>query len=75
MPLPERDRNRIEALLTLALAHPIRLRILEIFTRDPSQPLSLSTFFPDLVREFDDLTPGQVRYHLARLQDAELLPA
>jgi len=74
MPLYRRDRNRIHTDLAHALAHPIRLRMLELFTRDPARPLTASTFFPDLDGEFDDLTLPQVNYHLARLQDAELLP-
>lgn len=69
------DRNRIHADVVHALAHPVRLRILELFTCAPTRPLAVSTFFPTLAREFDDLTPGRVRYHLVRLQDAELLPA
>lgn len=75
MPLDGRDRNRISTSVTQALAHPIRLRILELSTRDPTRPLAASTFFPDLTGEFDELTLSQVGYHLARLQDAELLPA
>jgi DNA-binding transcriptional ArsR family regulator len=75
MPLFGRDRNRISNSVTQALAHPIRLRILDLSTRDPTRPLTASTFFPDLAGEFDGLSLSQVRYHLDRLQDAELLPA
>lgn len=75
MPLYGRDRNRIPVTVTQALAHPIRLRILDLFTRDPTRPLTASTIFPDLAGEFEGLTLSQVRYHLDRLHDAELLPA
>ncbi|MGN6254106.1 MAG: helix-turn-helix domain-containing protein [Solirubrobacterales bacterium] len=69
------DRHHFHADVAQALAHPIRLRILDLFTCDPIRPLTASTFFRDLSSEFDDITLSQIRYHLVRLQDAELLPA
>jgi DNA-binding transcriptional ArsR family regulator len=75
MPLNGRDSNRISASVAQALAHPIRVRILALSVCDPTQPLTASTFFPALAEEFAGLTLGQVRYHLTRLLDAELLRA
>lgn len=66
--------NRIHANVAHALAHPIRTRILDLSTRDPTRPLTASTFFPDLAGEFDGLTLSQVSYHLSRLREADLLP-
>lgn len=75
MPLHGRDRNRIPASVSQALAHPIRSRILELHTRDPTRPLTASAFFPDLSEEFTDVSLSQVNYHLTQLQKVELLPA
>lgn len=75
MPLYGRDRNRISAEIVKALAHPVRFRILELHTRDPTRPLTASTYFPDLAGEFKDLTLKKVHYHLTQLQKVELLPA
>lgn len=74
MPLYGRDRNRIPTSVIQALASPVRLRILELYARDPSRPLTASTFFPDLAGEFKDLTLKKVHYHLPQLQTVELLP-
>jgi hypothetical protein len=75
MPLYGRDRNRISTEVVKALAHPVRFQILQLHTGDPSRPLTASTFFPELVGEFKDLTLKKVHYHLTQLQKVELLPA
>lgn len=75
MPLYGRNRNRIPTSVIQALASPIRLRILELHIRDPTQPLRASTFLPDLAREFAGVSLRQVNYHLTQLQKVELLPA
>ncbi|MGN6217296.1 MAG: hypothetical protein ACTHN7_10145 [Solirubrobacterales bacterium] len=48
---------------------------MELHTRDPTRPLTASTFFPDLSGEFKGLTLKKVHYHLTQLQKAKLLPA
>lgn len=78
MPRPGRDRNRIEADQTQALSHPVRLGILGLFTRDTDRSLAADALLKDLTAEdpdtFGDFNEGQILYHRARLQDAELLP-
>jgi DNA-binding transcriptional ArsR family regulator len=62
--------------LIRVLDHPLRLRILELATkpeRAKNTP-SASTLQEALAPEFDGLEIRQVAYHLARLQDAGLLP-
>jgi DNA-binding transcriptional ArsR family regulator len=74
MPLHGRDRNRISNTVARALAHPIRLRILELHTRDPARPLIASVLFPDVAEKLDNISLSQVNYHLRQLQKAGLLP-
>lgn len=79
MELFGRDRNRIEADQTKATQHPIRLRIVELFTRNPLRPLECEALAADLLTEFPDLTakeakPALIAYHVAVLKDARLLP-
>lgn len=62
-----------EALLR-ELKHPIRIRILEISAREPTKVLSAAALRKRLAGDFKGLQTGQVAYHLARLQDAELVP-
>lgn len=73
-----RDRGRIEPDQTQALSHPVRLRILELFTRDTGRSLAAVDLRAALVSEdaatFEKYGVGQVLYHRARLQAAELLP-
>lgn len=71
-----RDRGRIEPDQQRTLAHPIRFRIWSHFTEEPDRPLTALAFHGDLIKEemFQDLTVSQVSYHLARLQDAGLIP-
>jgi Fe2+ or Zn2+ uptake regulation protein len=75
MPLFGRDRGRIEADRTQALAHPMRLRILELFTRNTDRPLAADSLAADLIADFPTVRIRQVAYHLAVLQDAKLIPA
>jgi hypothetical protein len=80
MALWGRDRNRIEGDQTQATDHPIRLKIVELFTRDPLRPLECDVLAADLLTEFPDLKakdakPALIAYHVAVLKDAQLLPA
>jgi hypothetical protein len=79
MSLYGRNRRRIEADQTQALTHPVRVGILTLFTRDTSRSLAADDLLEDLTAEdpdsFGGFSEGQVLYHRARLQDAELLPA
>jgi hypothetical protein len=76
MRLFRRDPFGLEATQTRALSHPCRLRILEMHKRMKSRPLSVETLTAVLAqtREYRDVTAATVHYHLARLQDAQLLP-
>jgi hypothetical protein len=76
MALHGRDRGRIEVEQQRTLEHPIRFRIWSLFTEDPARSPTAIALHGDLVEEgkFRDLTVSQVSYHLARLQDAELVP-
>ena len=60
---------------TQALSHPTRLRILELFTRDTDRSLAAEPLTADLASDYPDVKVRQVAYHVAVLQDAELLPA
>lgn len=75
MPRCRRRRDRL-AQITHALNHPLRLRILEMHKRVKSQPLTVETMLAVLAetREYGHVKAAEVRYHHARLQDAELLP-
>lgn len=56
---------------TRELLHPIRLRIWELYQRDPSRSLAP----PDLLRDLPDCveaTLGQVKYHRDRMEHAGL---
>jgi hypothetical protein len=69
------NRGRIEPDQTQALAHPTRLRIWELFTRNTDRPLAAESMAADLAADFPDVKIRQVAYHLAVLQDAQLIPA
>lgn len=75
MPLFGRDRGRIEVDRTRALAHPMRRRILELFTRNTDRPLAAESFAADLAADFPKVKVGQIAYHVAVLKDAQLIPA
>ncbi|HST68118.1 MAG TPA: hypothetical protein VLI94_00490 [Solirubrobacterales bacterium] len=76
MPLFGRDRRGIETDQKRALAHPVRLHIWFLFTRDTDRPLTAAALHADLAKErkFGAVTVSQVNYHVARLKDAQLLP-
>lgn len=79
MALYGRDRRRIEADQTQATQHPIRVRIVELFTRNRLRPMEAAVLSADLLTEFPDLKaneakPAQIAYHVAVLRDAQLLP-
>lgn len=67
-------KNRGRETVLRALDHPIRIRICELSLREPSRVLTASDLKETLAREFKDLEVRQVAYHLAQLQDADLLP-
>lgn len=73
-----RNRGRIEPDLTDAFAHPARVAILALFTRDTSRSLAAVDLRDALVADdaaaFEKYNVGQVLYHRARLQAAHLLP-
>jgi len=75
MPRRRRRHDRL-AQITHALNHPLRLRILEMHRRVKSQALTVETMLAVLseTREYGHVKAAEVRYHHARLQDAELLP-
>lgn len=74
-----RDGNRIKGDLAHALEHPVRIGILSLFTQDRNRSLTAADLLADLMAEdpgtFGKFHVGQVAYHRARLQDAELLPS
>ncbi|HEX5983239.1 MAG TPA: hypothetical protein VFY69_03440 [Solirubrobacterales bacterium] len=79
MPLFEGDRSRITADQTQATEHPVRLKIMELFTRNTLRPLECDVLAADLLTEFPDLKakdvkPAMIAYHVAVLKDAALLP-
>lgn len=71
------DRERLRITQTHALNHPLRLRILEMHKRVRNRPLSLETLMAVLAEtpEYGHVTAAEVKYHLACLQDAKLIPA
>lgn len=78
MPPSGRNPGRIEPDQVQALSHPVRLGILTLFTRNKSRSLAAADLLEYLVAEdpdtFSEFKAGQVHYHRARLQDAQLLP-
>lgn len=60
---------------TQALSHPIRLRILELFTRDPNRSLTTATLATVLVADLPGIEVRRVAYHLAVLKNAQLIRA
>lgn len=67
-----KDHKRILRDQIGELTHPIRLRILELAETDPRQSLTASALASEMADL--DVNTAQVAYHLARLQDAGLLP-
>lgn len=78
MALYGRDRGRIESDQTQALSHPVRIGILYLFTKDTDRSLAVEDLLADLIEDdpeaFGHFDAGQILYHRARLQDAQLLP-
>lgn len=70
-----RDRGRIELHQTQALSHPVRLRILELFTKDQGRTLAAEALAADLIADFPNVKIRQVAYHVTVLKDAQLIPA
>jgi hypothetical protein len=70
------DRDRLDATKMRALNHPLRLRILEMHQRMRSRPLSVKAITEGLADtlEYGHVSPAEVKYHHARLQDAKLIP-
>jgi hypothetical protein len=80
MPRYGRDRNRIEGDQLQATEHPVRMMIVQLFTRNRLRPMEVNVLVADLLTEFPDLKaeevrPANVAYHVAVLRDAELLPS
>jgi Fe2+ or Zn2+ uptake regulation protein len=61
--------------LTRVFQSPMRVRILELFTRDTDRSMTAEPLAQDLIDYFPEATPKQVNYHLAVLRDARLIPA
>lgn len=57
-----------------AFSHPIRLRIVELFTDDPDRSLAVADLTADVGEGFDGVSASQVNYHLRYLQRAGLVP-
>jgi hypothetical protein len=78
MALYRRDRHRLETDQQQALDHPVRIAILDLFTKDRRRPLDAESLLSDLLlkdpEKFGGYHPAQIAYHRVRLQDAQLLP-
>lgn len=78
MPRFGRDRGRLEIDRTRALSHPVRITILDLFTKDEKRSLSAEDLLADLIEvdpdKFSEFKPAQIAYHRARLQDVNLIP-
>jgi Fe2+ or Zn2+ uptake regulation protein len=61
--------------LTRVFKSPMRVRILELFTRDTDRPMTAEPLAHDLIDYFPEVTPKQVAYHLAILRDYRLIPS
>lgn len=72
----DQDRKYALADLAMALNHDIRVRLMQLHMEDSGRSLTAAALQADLARDerFRDVTISQVQYHLARLQDVELLP-
>lgn len=69
-------QHRHEEEVAKALNHPLRLRILELHKLERGRPLSVNgvTAALRMTRDYRGVTAAQVKYHLACLQDAHLVP-
>jgi hypothetical protein len=68
------ERSRFSPDEVQVLSHPIRLRIVELFTDDPDRSLAVADLTADLGDGFAGVTAGQVNYHLRYLQRAGWIP-
>lgn len=75
MALYGHDRDRIETDQAKALEHPMRLRIIELFTKDEGRSMAAESLAADLVTSFPGVKLRQVAYHVAVLRDAQLIPS
>jgi hypothetical protein len=70
--------SRIEPDLLQAFSHPVRIGIMALFAKDACRSLAAEDLLTALLAEdpgaFGGFKVSQIRYHRARLQDAELLP-
>ncbi|HWC49522.1 MAG TPA: hypothetical protein VG448_11625 [Solirubrobacterales bacterium] len=71
-----RDPHGLDPTQTQVLAHPLRVRILEMHLRMKGRSLSVETMTTVLkdTAEYRDVTAAHVKYHRERLFDAKLLP-
>lgn len=69
------DQRKLQAVRAQALDHPIRLRIMELFTRNPALPLEAAPLVAHLDSDFPQVKVRLVSYHLAILRDAQLISA
>jgi len=73
------DRARGEADQIKALSHPVRIKILDLFTKDRGRSLAADVLLADLIEidrdTFLNFNLSQIAYHRARLQDVNLIPA
>jgi DNA-binding transcriptional ArsR family regulator len=69
-------KRRREGEVARVLNHPLRLRILELHKRERGRSLSVEMLTAALrmTRDCREVTAAEVKYHLSRLQDADLLP-
>jgi Helix-turn-helix domain len=57
------------------LGHPLRFRIMELFSTDAARSLAVADLAADLGVDFAEVSASQVDYHLRRLQHVGLIPA
>lgn len=57
-----------------ALNNPIRVRILGLFTSDPSRPMKAEQLTEVLKTSDPEVRRRQVAYHLTILREARLIP-
>jgi hypothetical protein len=76
MALFKRDGDSLRVTQLRAINHPLRCRLLEIHLRERRRSFSVNFLTAALAetREFSGVGAAEVKYHLTRLQDAQLLP-
>lgn len=74
MDFRERRTTPTDHRLIRALEQPLAIRILEVARSEPEQRPSAAKLKDALADDFPGLETRQVAYHLARLQDVDLLP-